>query len=210
MRPVTVIAPTRAAAVDARRYVARTVNNGRGVAAVSVTTIADLILDLVERSGLGTDRRILNRRAREAAVRVALKKEPGVFDRVASQPMTIRALSAASESLDTVPVAELNSASGLAADVARIHQAAMSIAAKRWMNSTDLANAAVRALRDSIAVERLGTVISYALPAVLRPADFVMLEILESVMPIRVIAQDAQAVPLSLAAPPAYLGDRPR
>lgn len=165
LAPVTVIAPTRASAVDARRVIARRAHYGRGALNVTTTTAADLAADLVSRSAAGAGRRPLTTPARQAAVRALLADDPGPFAEVADQPVTVRALARASEQLDGADARGFDAATGLAAEVVRVHRKAMDALSAGWLTPAMALEIAEAELADAAVRRRLGTVVLFALDA---------------------------------------------
>jgi RecB family exonuclease len=160
---VTVICPNRASAVDARRAVARSAHGGRGSLAVTTTTLADLASDLVARSGESAGRRPLTISARQSAIRAALRTAPGLFDRVANEPVTIRALARASTQLDGALGVSLDNAVGLTAEVVRVHRLAMSTLGNSWLTPDAALTIARRFVADPASRQRLGVIILFGL-----------------------------------------------
>lgn len=161
LAPVTVIAPTRASAVDLRRAIARAAHGGRGALGVSATTLTELVTDLVARSPRGAGRRPLSAAARQAAIRAVLATDPGPFAEVADQPVTVRALARASEQLDAADFDQtaLSAAGELSVEVVRIHRTAMETLAAGWLVPSDALTIACDALADPTVRRRLGTII---------------------------------------------------
>ncbi len=166
LAPVTIIAPSRASAVDVRRAVARLARGGRGALGVTTTTVADLATDLASRSPRSAGLRPLTASARQAAIRSVLASAPGPFIQVAEQPVTVRALARASEQLDganlddaDLHVREVDATAGLSAEVIRIHRAAMALLSDGWLIPADALTIACDAIADPAVRRRLGTII---------------------------------------------------
>jgi len=160
---VTVICPNRASAVDARRAIARSAHGGRGSLAVTTTTLPDLTSDLVARSGESAGRRPLTMPARQSAIRAALRTDSGLFDHVADEPVTIRALARASEQLDGALGISLDDAAGLTAEVVRIHRLAMAALGSGWLTPDAALAIARRFVADPLSRRHFGTVILFGL-----------------------------------------------
>lgn len=159
LAPVTVVVPSHAAGLDVTRYLGRTLNAGRGSAAVSAFTLTDLASELVAAAGAARGRASLPPILREGAIRTILAKHPGLFAAVADQPATSRAIAATSMLLDAVPTSKHADLPALAREVARIHDAAASSLTTNWYTEHETYLIAAGSLDSPAVLRRLGTVI---------------------------------------------------
>ncbi|MCC9206520.1 PD-(D/E)XK nuclease family protein [Arthrobacter sp. zg-Y769] len=163
LQPVTVIAPSRASALDLSHYLGRVLNDGRGSAAVRTTTLPDLAEELAAAAGRLSGRAPLPAMVREGAVTAVLAEAPGLFAEVSDQPATARAIAATSAALDAACPDDVTGLSPLVGEVARVHRAAAGILGDGWYTSHDLYSAAAAALQTPQIRRRLGPVIGFQL-----------------------------------------------
>ena len=154
LAPVTVIVPSNHVGVGARRLLASgslgpVASAGTGIAAVTFLTVYRLAELLGARRLAATGRRPVSTPVIAAALRSALRREPGAFADVAEHPATESALVDAYRELrDLSPEAldALAPQSRRAADVVRLHRAARRELEARFYDEQDLTLAAVEAL----------------------------------------------------------------
>jgi RecB family exonuclease len=168
LRPVTVVVPSNLVGVSVRRLLASGVlgpvaGRGTGVAAVTFLTVYRLA-ELLGAAPLGaTGRRPVSTPVLAAAIRRALRADPGVFAPVAEHPATEQALVDAYRELRDVTEAaavRVARASPRASDVVRLHREARATLLADWYDEEDLIDAAVEALGSDSDVRRdLGEVV---------------------------------------------------
>ncbi|MDM7990723.1 PD-(D/E)XK nuclease family protein [Arthrobacter sp. zg-Y877] len=163
LQPVTVIAPSRASALDIGHFLGRVLNDGRGSAAVRTTTLDDLAEELAAAAGRLSGRAPLPAMVREGAVTAVLAEAPGLFVEVADQPATARAIAATSAALDAACPDDVTGLSPLVREVARVHHAVAGILGSSWYTSHDLYSAAAAAVQTPRIRKRLGPVIVFQL-----------------------------------------------
>ncbi|HZM30667.1 MAG TPA: PD-(D/E)XK nuclease family protein [Acidimicrobiales bacterium] len=196
LAPVTVVVPSNHVGVTARRALAAGgvgVGPGTGVAAVTFLT-AYRLAELLGAPGLAAaGRRPVSTPVIAAALRRALRDDPGIFAPVADHPATETALVATFAELSDVSdpgLAALAGAGRRAHDVVRLCREARSRLAGTWYDESDLADAAVAALSTdagrSLAAE-LGHVVVY-LPQDLLRRQATLLAALAAVRPAIVVA----------------------
>ena len=219
MAPVTVVVPNNIAGIVARRHLARgLVDGGNGVAGIWFTTLPRLAELLAAPTLTGQGRRPATRPVVAAALRQCLDADPGSFDAVAEHPATALALATASRRLRDLDDAVLDGvagASGLAADVVRIHRQTVAALAPRWYDATDLLLTATTLIGEGrAATAELGMVVIY-LPQDLSRAESALAAALADRCEVRVVtgmtgAQRADLAPLTatqtLATPPEVTG----
>lgn len=163
LQPVTVIAPSRASALDLAHFLGRTLNGGRGSAAIRAVTLADLAEELAITGGQLSGRAPLLPMVREGAVAAVLADAPGLFAAVADQPTTARAIASTSSSLDAACPEDLTALSPLVCEVARVHRAAAQALGRRWYTGHDRYRAAAAAVEIPATRARLGSVFGFQL-----------------------------------------------
>jgi ATP-dependent helicase/nuclease subunit B len=154
LAPVTVIVPSNHVGVGARRLLASgklgsVAPSGTGIAAVTFLTVYRLAELLGAQSLAASQRRPVSTPVIAAALRRALRDDPGAFAAVADHPATESALVEAYRELrDLSPEAmqALSRQSRRAADVVRLHAAARQILETSFYDEQDLTVAAVDAL----------------------------------------------------------------
>jgi ATP-dependent helicase/nuclease subunit B len=161
LAPVTVVVPSNHVGVTARRSLAV----GRGTIAVTFLTPSRLA-ELLGAPGLAaTGRRPVSTPVVAAALRQALREDPGVFGAVADHPATEEALVGVFAELFDVSTAgrrRVAAAGARAADVVRLCEQARARLAPRWYDESDLVEAARAALESpETSPDDLGTVILY-------------------------------------------------
>jgi RecB family exonuclease len=196
LAPVTVVVPSNHVGVTARRAMAVGgvgVGPGTGVAAVTFLTAYRLAELLGAPSLAAAGRRPASTPVIAAALRRALRDDPGIFAPVADHPATETALVATFAELSDVSepgLAALAGAGRRARDVVRLCGEARSRLAGAWYDESDLADAAVAALSTdagrSLAAE-LGHVVVY-LPQDLLRRQAALLAALAAVRPATVVA----------------------
>ncbi|WP_208322633.1 PD-(D/E)XK nuclease family protein [Salinibacterium sp. ZJ454] len=164
---VTILVPSHTSGLDATRHLARTVNGGRGVLNVHAMTLADVASQLHTMSGEASGRSLATRLVREGAVRSMLAEQPGLFEAVAAQPATARALAAASDLLDAASTADTET-SELTREVLRVHRGVRERLAPHWFTFHDGAIVATRMIQTDADVlgRTFGTIIGFLLPHV--------------------------------------------
>ena len=167
LAPVTVVVPSHYVGLAARRALGRRVHDGtRGVAAVAFHTPYSLAEHLGGAAMADQGRRGVSNAVIAAAVRTALRREPGHFREVATHPATERALTRAHRELaelDSDQLAALAQQSHRAGDVVRIHREVAAALESGFSNEQQLARAAAAAVRahPSEMQRRLGRVIVF-------------------------------------------------
>lgn len=167
LAPVTVVVPNHYVGLAARRALGRREHNGtRGVAAVAFHTAYNLAEHLGGAEMAARGRRGVTTTVIAAAVRTALRREPGHFSGVETHPATERALTRAHRELSELDDRQLD-ALGLqsprAQDVVRIHREVAAALQEKFSNEQQLARAAAAAARARPAEvrDRLGPVIVF-------------------------------------------------
>ncbi|WP_166791364.1 PD-(D/E)XK nuclease family protein [Cryobacterium sp. Hh7] len=188
--PVTVLVPSHASALDVYRLLARRVNGGKGLVAVTCLTPGDLAQRVFDRAGLAAGRSPVTTIVREGAVLNELSKNAGIFDQVADQPATALALARASAELDDVTLTD-DKLPKLVADVVRVHQNVTRALGPGWHTQHDVVAAAITQLPSHAA--GFGTVISFLLPTECSDADRKLLEALAAAVPVTTIARTPAA-----------------
>ena len=169
LAPVTVVVPTNAVGVAARRLVGGgslgpVCGRGVGLAAVTFLTPARLAELLAAPALAGEGRRPVSTPVVAAAVRAVLEADAGVFGPVAAHPATERALVGAYRELRDLSPAALDALArtgARAADVVRITQAAQTRLAGGWYDEVDLMRAAAGLLGRRKVRAALGAVVVY-------------------------------------------------
>ncbi len=142
MAPVTVLAPTDIAGVQARRLLARGLDRDRpGVAGLSVRTL-DRLAELVAAPTLvAAGRRPVTTPVLASAWRRELAADPRAFGDVALHPATVHAVVEAHRRLRDVPADRLDAVaatSTLTADLVALHRQVTRRLAGHWYDTTDL------------------------------------------------------------------------
>jgi len=151
---VTVVVPSNHVGVAVRRLLASgdlgpVASHGLGIAAVNFLTVYRLAELLGAARLAGAGRRPVSTPVIAAALRTALKADPGMFAPVAEHPATEMALVQAYRELrDVSPeaCARLRSESERAADVVRLHAAARRLLEEEFSDEEDLIGAALEEL----------------------------------------------------------------
>jgi ATP-dependent helicase/nuclease subunit B len=159
LAPVTVIVPANHVGVTARRALASgslgaVSDGGAGVAAVTFLTVYRLA-ELFGAARLAAEqRRPVSTPVLAAALRKALRRDPGLFAPVAEHPATEAALVAAFGELSDVSAAGLDalaSAGRRAGDVVRLCRQAQTVLRQGWYDESDLTEAAIDVVRSESA-----------------------------------------------------------
>ena len=159
LAPVTVIVPANHVGVTARRALASgslgaVSDGGSGVAAVTFLTVYRLA-ELLGAARLAAEqRRPVSTPVLAAALRKALRRDPGLFAPVAEHPATEAALVAAFGELSDVSAAGLDalaSAGRRAGDVVRLCRQARTVLRQGWYDESDLTEAAIDVVRSESA-----------------------------------------------------------
>ncbi len=167
LAPVTVVVPNHYVGLAARRALGRRERNGtRGIAAVAFRTAYSLAEHLGGTEMADQGRRGVSSTVIAAAVRAALRRDPGHFRGVETHPATERALTRAHRELselDRYQLAALSQQSPRAADVVRVHGEVAAALEAEFSNEQQLARAAAAAVRadPSAARRQLGPVIVF-------------------------------------------------
>jgi ATP-dependent helicase/nuclease subunit B len=170
LAPVTVVVPSNHVGVAARRLLASgtlgpTCSRGVGLVAVSFMTPYRVAELLGAPRLAATGRRPVSTPVIAAALRAALKEEPGLFGPVAEHPATENALVATYRELREVSGPGLDaiaSSSPRAADVVRLHRATRMRLEPHWYDEQDLMRAAASTVEaGSAATTDLGAVVIY-------------------------------------------------
>lgn len=150
MAPVTLLLPTNLAGVVARRRLAHGLGDSRrGIAGITLATLSRHAEQLAAPSL--APRRPATGPVVSAAWRAALTRAPGIFASVADHPTTVRALVSAHRELRDLSTAGLDAvatASGLCAELVRLHRLVVAEVADRWYDATDLMHTATTLVLD--------------------------------------------------------------
>jgi ATP-dependent helicase/nuclease subunit B len=177
LAPVTVVVPTNAVGVAARRLLGSggpgwVHRAGAGVAGLALLTVYRLA-ELLGAPGLAAaGRRPVSAPVLAAAVRRALSDAPGRFGPVADHPATEAALVRVHRELadlDDDSLEALAAVGARAADVVRLHRLVRDTLADRWYTEADLMDAALSALRSPAAAD-LGRIIVHLPQRLSHPA----------------------------------------
>ncbi|MET0921364.1 MAG: PD-(D/E)XK nuclease family protein, partial [Acidimicrobiia bacterium] len=196
LEPVTVVVPTNAIGVTARRLLGSgalrsLVDGTTGVAAVTFLTVYRLAELLGAPSLAAQGRRPVSTPVSAAAIRQVLGTQPGMFAAVAAHPATERALVDASRELaqcDDTALDALRRTGPRATEVVRIVSAARRMLAPDWFDERDLMDAAVHAIASGTGVlTDLGTLVLY-LPQDLHEPSARLVRALGDTVPVTVIA----------------------
>ncbi len=163
LAPVTVVVPSHYVGLAARRALGR---RAQGMAAVSFHTAYSLAEHLGGGAMAAEGRRGVTSAVIAAAVRTALRKDPGHFRGVETHPATERALTRAHRELselDDDQLGALGRQSRRARDVVRIHREVATALRDGFSNEQQLARAAATAVRAHAGQlrRRLGPVIVF-------------------------------------------------
>ena len=167
LAPVSVVVPNHYVGLAARRALGRRERNGtRGVAAVAFHTAYSLAEHLGGAEMANQGRRGVSSAVIAAAVRTALRRDPGHFRGVETHPATERALTRAHRELselDRGQLAALSRQSARAADVVRVHREVAAALEESFSNEQQLARGAAAAARANTSEtrRRLGRVIVF-------------------------------------------------
>ena len=151
LAPVTVVVPNHYVGLAARRALGRQERNDtRGVAAVAFHTAYSLAEHLGGTEMAGRGRRGVSNAVIAAAVRTALRRDPGHFRGVETHPATERALTRAHRELSELDDGQIDALarqSSRAADVVRVHREVATALEEDFSNEQQLARAAAGAVR---------------------------------------------------------------
>ena len=167
LAPVTVVVPSNYVGLAARRALGRRQHDGTaGLAAVAFDTPYKLAEHLGGAEMAAQGRRGVSNAVIAAAVRAALRRDPGHFRGVETHPATERALTRAHRELSELDHGQLTALSGQslrARDVVRIHREVGEALDPDFSNEQQLAQAAASAVRarPSETRRRLGRVIVF-------------------------------------------------
>ena len=167
LAPVTVVVPNHYVGLAARRALGRRERTGtRGIAAVAFHTAYNLAEHLGGAEMAARGRRGVTTTVIAAAVRTALRRDPGHFDGVETHPATERALTRAHRELSELDDRQLDALaleSSRARDVVRIHREVAAALSEDFSNEQQLARAAAAAARarPEEVRDRLGPVIVF-------------------------------------------------
>jgi RecB family exonuclease len=186
LRPITIVVPTNAAGVAARRSLAR---HG-GVVGVRFLTLYRLA-DLLGGPALAAaGRRPVSTPVVAAAIRSVLTVDPGSFAAVGTHPATIEALQRVHRDLGELDRAQVERigrhGSPLAADVARVSDATRALLRDEWYDEPDLLRAAAQALT-AAAVAQFGVVVLHS-PQRVTPAATHLVQALAEHVDVEVLA----------------------
>ena len=221
LAPVTVVVPSHYVGLAARRALGRRRHNGtEGIAAVAFHTAYSLAEHLGGAEMADQGRRGVSNAVIAAAVRTALRRNPGHFRGVETHPATERALTRAHRELSELhaeQLADLSRQSLRAGDVVRIHREVAAALEADFSNEQQLAGAAAAAVRARPKEARrgLGPVIVF-LPQSVTSSQAHLLRAVSDATGATIIAgttgvEDADAtVRTSLQRLGADLGARPR
>lgn len=195
LAPVTIVVPSNYVGVAARRQLASgglgpLAGRGAGVAGVTLLTPYRLAELLGAPALAAGGRRPVSTPVVTAALRHALRAEPGVFEPVAGHPATEEALVGAFRELADVSSraqAALAACSPRASDVVRLCAAARAHLRPGWYDEADLLDAATSATEVAPVARELGTVVVH-LPQQLSQGAGRLLQALGARGPLVVIA----------------------
>jgi hypothetical protein len=186
LRPVTVLVPTNAAGVIARRALGRL----GGVAAVDLITLYRLAERLAGPSLRAEQRLPVSTAVVDLAVRSVLRSTRTAFDAVAEHPSTVVALRDVHRELRNAgpgAVDRLEQATSRGRDVARVSRLVTQRLAAEWYDEGDLLERAVATVRAGGLVESLSEVILF-LPQTLGALDLELVRALSEAGSVRVLA----------------------
>ncbi len=178
LAPVTIIVPTHACGLDVTRYLGRNLNAGAGSTNIHAYTLKDLATELVATELHG--RAPLQPSLRLGAISNALAENPGIFEPVADQPATARAIARTAVELDALPHQPTNTLPTLTQEVIRIHTAAANALQSRWYTNHEAFTVAAQKLQEPGTQKKLGTIIGFMLGTELQPGPLVLRESLEN------------------------------
>ncbi len=198
LAPVTVLVPTNAAGVLARRALARR----GGIAAVQFLTVYRLAQVLGGAALAEAGRRPVSTPLLSAAIGEVLTSRPGRFAPVHRHPATIAAVLSAARELRQVPRADLErlgrDGTPMAQELVRVTADVRAVLAERWHDEADLLTSARRSLTGESA-SAIGPVIVH-LPIDLTPPAAGLIRRLGELGAVRVVLdapQDRLAAPLA-------------
>jgi ATP-dependent helicase/nuclease subunit B len=142
LAPVTVLVPTNAVGVTARRWLG---GNG-GVAAIELVTPARLAERIVGAELAAAGRRPVSTPLIDITVRAVLSAAPGSYAEVAEHPSTVTSLRDLARELRVAPpgaTARLRAASGRGAEAARVASMVAERLARDWYDEGDLMTLAI-------------------------------------------------------------------
>ncbi|MFI5048109.1 MAG: PD-(D/E)XK nuclease family protein, partial [Acidimicrobiia bacterium] len=196
LAPVTVVVPTNAVGVTARRLLASGVlgpvsEGSLGVAAVTFVTVYRLAELLGAARLAAGGRRPVSTPVLAAAVRQVLAQHPGMFAAVAEHPATERALVEASRELaqcDDDALDALRRSGRRSAEVVRVVRAARRRLAPAWFDERDLIDTATDAVArgEATVLADLGAIVVY-LPQELTAPAVRLLHAIATVAPVTVL-----------------------
>ena len=164
LAPVTVLVPNQVASVVVRRFLAHGLDSARpGIAGLQLSTV----IRLAERLAAPrlSPRRPATGPILAAAWRAALTADPGMFAEIHTHPSTVTALLRVHRELrglDHAAIETVAGASGLAADVVRLHRQVTRALEPEFYDESDLLRAAtLRVAEPDAAITDLGAVILY-------------------------------------------------
>jgi ATP-dependent helicase/nuclease subunit B len=184
LAPVTVVVPSNHVGVAARRLLASgelgaVAGRGTGVAGVYFLTVYRLAELMGSATLAGHGRRPVSTPVIAAALRNAVRSDPGVFSPVAENAATEVALVGAYRELRDLSEAALErlaSQSRRASDVVRLCRGARSLLAPRWYDEEDLMAAASNEVRREGAPQ-LGPVVVYLPQSLSRHAASLLISV---------------------------------
>lgn len=187
LAPVTILARDNIAAITVRRALAAGVGDGRGVAAVDVTTLRRLAEMLL--AAAGDTRRSVSTALLTAMWRRGLADDPGCFAAVAEHPATVRALVRAHRELrecDADALSDIARANGLGADLVRLHQAVTTQVLTGRRDEVAVLADATRLLQTGADLSAIGPIILYLIEEP-TPAERALIAALDEASVLRAI-----------------------
>ena len=185
---VTVVVPDNSTGVAARRAMSR---DGRGIAAVSFTTVARLAEHLAGTRLARAGRRPAGTPLVLAALRRELARQPGAFAPVAQHRATEEALQRVHRELaglSKAGLARLEAQSARAADVSRLYRATQRRLADKWYDEGELfASAIDQLIEHPKSAAPIGAIVLF-LPQALSPRARSFLATLAECAPCSVVA----------------------
>jgi RecB family exonuclease len=181
---VTVVVPSQLVAVTARRHLARSSNDGGGIAAVEFLTLRRIAERIAAPGLAASGRRPAVASVLAAAVRAELRQAPGLLAPVAEHDATVRAVVKTHRELRDISPTAVTAVAGsgaLTADVVRLHRAVLARLSD-WYDERDLLDAASAQAEAA----DLGRVVLF-LPGRLAPAERELVSALAQAADVRAI-----------------------
>ncbi|GAB3523493.1 PD-(D/E)XK nuclease family protein [Arthrobacter monumenti] len=169
LSPISILVPSHAAGLDVTRYLGRTLNSGAGSVSIRAFTLKDLATELVSTDSTVHGRTPLSPVVRQGAVSKVLAERAGIFEHVAEQPATARAIARTAVLLDSAMPSSATELPPLMQEVLRVHKTAGAALNTRWYADHEAFMLANQNLQNQAVRRRLGTTIGFMLGTELRP-----------------------------------------